>query len=204
MTATDTGSGGLIGDMNYCEVRNSYATGDVSGADGAGGLLGYSSLHWSSGLIDASYATGNVTGHDGVGGLIGDGFAAPVTNVYAIGSVSGNAHVGGLIGTTGDQAWWTGISVTVPYLTNAYSSGSVTGSSSVGGLIGTLGTTTDSLGNTNAIVVTDSYWDTTTSGQSASAGGTGKTTTLMQTAGTFSTWPSATWLISGGAYPQLK
>ena len=208
VTSTGIGAGGLIGDINYCEVRNSHATGNVSGVDGAGGLIGYSSLHWSTGLVSGSYATGNVSGHDGVGGLIGDGMMA-IDNVYATGNVTGNAHVGGLIGTTGDQAWWTGVSTTVPYLTNAFSKGSVTGTSSVGGLIGTAGLVAALNGSpsttpVNALVVTDSYWDTTTSGQATSAAGTAKNTSLMQTASTYSTWPGTVWAIAGGSYPYLK
>ena len=212
VTATSIGSGGLIGDMNDCYVRNSHATGDVSGADATGGLIGYSSLRWSLGLVSTSYAAGNVTGHDGVGGLIGDG-GIGIDNVYAVGNVSGHDRVGGLIGVTGDQQYWSG--AVIPAVTNAYSKGSVTGNSSVGGLIGSLGLVvtvgSPTLGNITGtpgvdplIVVTDSYWDTTTSGQATSDGGTAKTTALMQTASTYSTWPIAVWLISGGSYPTLK
>jgi len=56
-----------------------------------------------------------------------------------------------------------------------YSTGVVTGSSYVGGLLGYLGSG----------IVTDSFWDTQTSGQATSAGGTGRTTAQMQTESTF-------------------
>jgi len=61
-------------------------------------------------------------------------------------------------------------------VSNCYSSGTVTGNSSVGGLVGQ-----DYLGTVN-----NSFWDTETSGQSTSAGGTGKTTAEMQDVDTFS------------------
>ena len=73
----------------------------------------------------------------------------------------------------------------------SYSTGSVTGNSSVGGLVGS-----DYKG-----AVTDSFWDTETSGQSTSAGGTGKTTAEMQDISTFS---GATWDIIAVANPGIR
>jgi len=43
-------------------------------------------------------------------------------------------------------------------------------------------------GYNNGGTATDSFWDTQTSGQSTSAGGTGKTTAEMQTLSTFTNW----------------
>ena len=66
-------------------------------------------------------------------------------------------------------------------VSNSYSTGSVTGSHEyVGGLAG------DNYHGT----VSNSFWDTETSGQSTSDGGTGKTTEEMQDIDTFS---GATW-----------
>jgi hypothetical protein len=56
----------------------------------------------------------------------------------------------------------------------SYSSGLVTGNQYSGGLVGY-----------NKGSVNTSFWDIETSGQTISAGGTGKTKTEMQTAGTF-------------------
>jgi len=60
-------------------------------------------------------------------------------------------------------------------VSNSYSTGSVTGNEHVGGLVGVnwVGT------------VSNSFWDTKTSGQATSAGGTGKTTAEMQDITTF-------------------
>ena len=64
-------------------------------------------------------------------------------------------------------------------MSNSYSTGSVTGEVYVGGLVG--------LNYHNGYgIVTNSFWDTQTSGQATSAGGTGKTTTEMQEIETFS------------------
>jgi len=78
--------------------------------------------------------------------------------------VTGEAGVGGLVGGN-----YVGV------VSNSYSTGSVTGNSSVGGLVGArlYGT------------VSDSFWDTETSEQPTSDGGTGKNTTEMQDIATF-------------------
>jgi hypothetical protein len=55
-------------------------------------------------------------------------------------------------------------------VSNSFSTGNVTGNKNVGGLVGA---------NNNGIV-RNSFWDTETSGQATSAGGTGKNTTEMQ------------------------
>ena len=61
-------------------------------------------------------------------------------------------------------------------LSNSYSSGKVTGNLSVGGLVGV----------SSNVSITNSFWDTETSGQATSDGGTGKTTVEMQDIATFS------------------
>ncbi len=91
--------GGLVGEAeDYSVIRNSYATGDVSGVDdGIGGLVG--ELEASS--IFDSYATGRVTGQrDEVGGLVGQSEAGSViSNTYATGDVrSAGNNTGGLVG----------------------------------------------------------------------------------------------------------
>ena len=117
-----------------------------------GGLVGN---NWSN--VTASYATARVSGATSVGGLVGSSQGA-ITAGYATGSVSGDSYVGGLVGRH------IGGSVIAGYAT-----GSVSGASNVGGLVGESG------GN-----VTSSYWDTETSRQSASAAGTGKTTSELR------------------------
>ena len=71
-------------------------------------------------------------------------------------------------------------------ISNSYSIGSVSGSgSAVGGF----------LGRNSSGAVTTSYWNTETSGQASSSGGTGKTTSELQTpvdyTGIYETWDDA-------------
>ena len=164
--------GGLVGQNWDGIVSNSYATGNVGGDWSVGGLVG-----WNHGTVSASYAKASVSGQSTIGGLVGvsDG---TVNDSYAKGSVSGNSDVGGLIGFN-----WGSVG-------KCYSIGSVTGSYGVGGLVGS-----------NQGTVSFSFWDTGTSGQSTSDGGTGKNTTAMQDVATFS---GAGWNITAVALNQTN
>ncbi|RLC64965.1 MAG: hypothetical protein DRI01_02460 [Chloroflexi bacterium] len=75
-------------------------------------------------------------------------------------------------------------------VSNSYSTGGVIGNSDVGGLVGW-----------NDGTVSNSFWDTETSGQSASAGGTGKTTAEMMDIATFT---AAAWNITAVASGQTN
>ena len=146
--------GGLVG-FNLGTITASYATGRVSGQHRVGGLVGQNFL----GTITTSYATGRVSGSSHVGGLVGDNLGT-ITASYATGRVSGQQIVGGLVGRNQPD----------DNITASYATGRVSGSSQVGGLVGL-----------NAGTVTHSYWDTTTSGYTTSAGGTGQTSPQLQT-----------------------
>ena len=156
--------GGLVGwNFNYGNILNSYANvtvkGKYSNNNYIGGLVGY-----SDGLISSSFATGQVTGNNYVGGLVG-GTSGPVNNSYATGTVIGNQYVGGLVGFNGGN------------VDKTYSSGNVIGNQYVGGLVGG--------GNG---ITTNSFWNTSTSGRTSSAGGVGKTTAELQQISTFANW----------------
>lgn len=58
---------GLVG-LNRGMVRNTYATGSVSGASHAAGRVGWND---KSGTVENSYAAGRVTGEFAAGGLVG-------------------------------------------------------------------------------------------------------------------------------------
>ena len=60
--------GGLVGYSSNTGVSNCYATGDVSGGEYAGGLVGVSTT-----TINKSYSLGNVSGAKNKGGLVGGG-----------------------------------------------------------------------------------------------------------------------------------
>jgi len=147
----------LIGQNNN-EVRKSYATGNVSTTyNYSGGLVGYNDAP-----VKKSYATGTVDGGDGsVGGLVGQSHDT-VADSYATGDVTGSSTFGTTGGLVGENR--------TNEVVTSFSVGAVVDNeSSAGGLVGD-----------NDATVTDSYWDTETSGQSTSDGGTGLTTSEMQ------------------------
>jgi hypothetical protein len=155
------GVGGLVG-TSLGSVTECYTTGTVHGSRLVGGLIGT-----SLGSVTECYTTGTVHGGQLVGGLIGHN-SATVTKCYSTGRVTGLGSVGGLIGTNrGD-------------MTFCYSTGTVSGSEYVGGLVGCQDYMYSDRGT-----ATGCFWDVETSGQTESAGGTGKTTAEMQTAKTF-------------------
>jgi hypothetical protein len=140
------------------------------------------------GTVDNCYSTGNVTGYRDIGGLVGHNYRGNISNSYSTGSVTGQwTGVGGLVGT---MSWgWT--------IINSYSTCSVSGnlaggSGDIGGLVGD---------NYNIEKVISSFWDTETSGQSISGGGTGKNTTEMQDIATFS---DAGWNITAVANTTMR
>jgi hypothetical protein len=89
-------------------------------------------------------------------------------------------------------------------IAKCYSIGPVEGSSNVGGLVGYKE-------NSNTISISNCFWNTVTSGQSSSAGGTGKTTTEMLNQETFTDWNFTVYRPDWGmrsdvndGYPQLE
>ncbi len=143
--------GGLVG-SGMGEISNSFASGNVYGVL-AGGLVGE-----SYGVISNSYSTGNVSGrHAGeLGGLVGISSGA-ITNSYATGNLAAGpgAAVGGLVGHN------------YAPISDSYSTGEVSGGNKKtrGGLIGFDEAPDGSL--------SDTYWDTDTSGIVALSQGAG-------------------------------
>ena len=114
--------GGLVGwNDNNSNIKNSYATGEVSGDWTVGGLVG---INDNGSNIENSYATGKVSGRLVVGGLVGES-SSNIENSYATGEVSGNTNVGGLVGINIEAK-----------ITNSYATGKVDANSVVGGLVG--------------------------------------------------------------------
>ena len=167
--------GSLVG-HNGGMVNNSYSSGSVTGDSRVGGLVG-----WNQATLTDSYSSCIVTGNWSIGGLVGDNwyYGGSVSNSYSTGSVTGDSRVGGLVG--------------VNYygnVTDSYSIGSVTGSSQVGGLVGY-----------NRGTVSNSFWDTVSSGMEESDGGTGRTSAEMKSITTFS---GAAWDIITVANPSKR
>ena len=147
------------GRMETLAVTNA----NVTGNDHVGILVGV-----NIGTVVACYTTGKVTGGENVGGLMGEHSVSTLSASYSTAYVNGTGRIGGLVGRHHSGN-----------LTNSYSTGRVNRSSgsatSIGGLIGL---------KRAVATASNSYWDTSTSGQSTSAGGsgvTGKTTRQLQT-----------------------
>ena len=162
--------GGLVGYHREGQVTDCYSTGTVEQQQvlSANRLLSGDTAGGLAGRNDAyvsrCYATGDVNGFAAVGGLVGGNFGT-VKQCYSTGTVAGTVHIGGLVGTNREGE-----------ISECYSIGAVTGG---GGLVGY-----------NDWIVTHSFWDIETSGQSGSAGGFGMSTAQMHDIGTFS---SAGW-----------
>jgi len=183
--------GGLVGACNGT-VSNSYSRGNVTGGAYIGGLIG-----GNAGIVNKSYSTGNVTGLGCVGGLVSfNNQVGTIGNSYSSANVTGEQDIGGLVGKNDGT------------VSDSYSIGSVTGTEAVGGLVGE-----------NDGTVINSFWNTETSGQTTSAGGTCKNTTEMQDITTFSgvSWdivavvnleihnPSYIWnIVDDDTYPFLS
>jgi hypothetical protein len=161
-------AGGAVGVVAVVSsaLTRSYATGNVKCSNGcsAGGLVGM----LNHGKLNHGFASGPVRSGNNTlanaGGLVGYSNSGSVERAYATGAVSaGNSsRPGGLIGRqdngTTDQT---------------YAAGAVVGGSGAiaGGLIGF---------TSGAVSVTNSFWDTNTSGQSVSAGGMARTTVQLR------------------------
>jgi len=232
--------GALVG-QNDGTVSNSYSTGSVSGSDLVGGLVGgstdtVSNSHSSgtvigesrvgglvggiNGIVTNSYSSASAIGDRQIGGLVGYANECTISNCQSTGSATGDSYVGGLVGWNRDTVrnCYSLASVTGEWLvgglvghnrgtvSNSYSSGVVSGNEDVGGLVGR---------NYEAIV-SNSFWDSQTSGQTTSDGGTGKTTAEMKSIATFTAWdiiavaPGQTnsayiWnIVDGETYPLLS
>ncbi len=196
---------GLFGQISGGSVQNvALLDVDVSGNNDSGAIVGT----LVRGSIRNSYSTGTVvtTGENGeAGGLAGrvDGKpsdADSIADSYSLATVNASndtAYAGGLVGSLGESG---GAPASVR---NSFAAGPVQASVSTraGGLVGKVAS--------NLTTATASYWDTESSGQSASAAGAGKTTAELQgptnNTGIFADWSLARWDFDGTLqYPALK
>ncbi len=180
---------GALAGENHGAVMQCHSDSAVQGTFAVGGLVGSN----YGGTVAQCYSTGTVAGDTSVGGLVAANWTAgTISRCYSTGAVRGTLWVGGLVGENEGT------------VTHCYSSGAVAGKEGFGGLVG----------HTSGAVI-GCFWDVQTSGQTASAAGTGKSTAQMQTLGTFleTGWgffaeadhdPSRIWQMPpGGGYPVL-
>ena len=216
---TSTGSTqfrlGALAGVSDATVRYTYATGaiapTVAGADAtmeraltrAGGLLGVVanggtvSASWADVDITAVSNSSNTASTDQIGGLVGGlwGLSSDVSVIasFAKGDVTSDrdrAHVGGLIGYALGITGPPDITVTI---TAAYATGQPTATDGAataiaGGL---------SAGAGSQVTVNNSYWDTATAMTTSSpGGGTGYTTTQLQTPAEYTGTIYANWNVN--------
>jgi hypothetical protein len=179
--------GSLAGD-NAGSIAMSYGTGIITGESCfVGGLVGD-----NCGSITTGRSTSTVTGCEDVGGIAGQNHGS-IANSYNTGTVTGWCDsIGGLVGQNNGS------------ITTSYNAGTVNGRHD-GGLV--------QIGGSDS--VSRSFWDTETSGQTTSAGGSGLSTAEMQTASTFldAGWDfvgetangtnDIWWIEEGQGYPRL-
>jgi len=152
--------GGLIGRAGATTVYNCSAAGNITGDRYLGGLIGQAHAYDSVGVtVSESWSSCDIAGDRYIGGLIGQAYYTDIDNSYARGACSGDTYIAGLVAQFAYGS-----------LTKSYSTGAVSGTSSLGGLVAQ---------SLTGAVITDSFWDRTTSGQSTSDGGTGRTTSYM-------------------------
>ncbi len=137
--------GGIVG-ASLFPIRNSSASGNVSGGQRIGGLAGYTRTS-----VSDSFATGDVTAEAGyAGGLIGYMYLfaeeVEVVRSFSYGSVTAASYSGGLIGTIGlaDSPSFE--------LSNSYATGNVQGNNSAGLIADVLGN------NLNSVAVSNNYF----------------------------------------------
>ena len=175
-------------------IVNSYANVITTSTDvlAAGALVGS-----NNGVIRNSYAAGDISSPCNVGGLVaGNGSEAQIVNGYASGDVS---RAGECMSNIQNRAGGL-VAHNQGTIKTSYAYGRIVGDGTVGGLVGeaTVDDTVDS-----------SYWDSDTSGQMDSAGGTSKTTADLQTpmtaGGIYEDWDIADWDFgTDKQYPTLR
>lgn len=179
----------LIGYANGAgEVRNlGVKDVNISGRNYVAAIIGY-----SFGTVSVCYSIGIVEGVQHVGGLVGinDGLAA--TNPGLIQNSYSQAYARASSSRAGGLSAWNYYGVII----NCYATGGVSSPSNSGGLVGT----------SSAGTTTNSYWNSETSAQMVSAGGSGLTMAQMKSASSFSGWNfTSIWAINpGSSYPYLQ
>ena len=122
--------GGLVGEA-YGDISSSTFSGDVTGQRYVGGIAGVTGSQTISDSSASGSVIGIVGGEGNIGGLVGGG-SGTITNSHTdnviVTGAPGNENIGGLLGY-GD------VSVTI---SNSYATGTVTGDAKVGGLVGAI------------------------------------------------------------------
>ena len=164
---------------------------DVNGTMNVASLIGFN--YFSN--IEKCYSTGNINGYWIIGGLVCNNIGSIITNCSSSCNINGITSIGGLVSVNRFSS----------SIANCYSTGTINGTDRIGGLVylhyenstinccfsvciineevpyevGGLVGYNENSDNTN------SFWDIEVSGQTISAGGTGKTTAEMLDVATY-------------------
>ena len=193
-TATDVGLfGANSGSITNVGVINGNFQGGNGAYDNVGGLIGY-----NNGVIKNTFSSSSSSGTGGsnIGGLVGWNNSNGISsNSYATGEVKGGGIIAGGVTAAGGLVGWNFGQIINSYAATEVSA--LTGAYA-GGLVGKQGALTP--------ITSSNYWDTQVSGQTTSAGGTGKTTTQMSQQSTYAGWDFVnTWvMLPGNTYPTLR
>ncbi|MBP3490628.1 flagellin [bacterium] len=122
--------GGIIGrtsNSNDTDITGCYSTGNISGVERVGGVMGLCDTILS---LSDCYSTGNISGQKDVGGVVGYLYwmRGPMTGCSSQGRVSGDTNIGGLVGQISS---YQDLSID-----NCISSAEVSGNNSAGSFIG--------------------------------------------------------------------
>jgi hypothetical protein len=160
-------TGGLIGKIIGSSITGSSAECTMTGYSNLGGLIGIADAYFGSGTseITKCYSKGSIEGGYYLGGFIGQANESfNIEDCYSFTNIKGSgSYIGGFCG----DSYGFGAEII-----NCYSKGFVAASgplNSVGGFLGSIYDT----------VVSDSYWDIETSGQTNSITGSGIYTEAM-------------------------
>lgn len=208
--------GGFIGRNDFwpgqdgvsrCRTSGSFVIGNctVSGFGQIGGFIGYNEATISQCSSRRNVVMGNAAANSGaLGGFIGSNMLGDVSDSYARGNVTiGNVGVnldaiGGFCGSLNNGNY-----------VRVYSVGSVN-YGVVGGAVTNIGGLVGDIVGAGTVNNANCFWDTETSGQATSDGGTGHTTAEMNAQSTFTDagWDfDAVWSICDPpqpSYPWLQ
>jgi len=134
--------GGINGSLvnsanNYAtEISNCFASGNISGLAGCGGILGFTPPFILGGVVGNIFITNchshcNVTGTTSVGGISGYVNSPYIVNNYSTGNVRGTSNVGGIIGEANCS-----VNHTTTVHSNVSINNVISGGSSVGRITG--------------------------------------------------------------------
>ncbi|MBI9038792.1 MAG: T9SS type A sorting domain-containing protein [Bacteroidales bacterium] len=167
----NTNDVGLFGytDRNYSQETSYVQNLGMEDVDFTGGYRTAGLISRSTSLVSSCYATGSITGDASnsiAAGIIGQSHKL-VKNSYSRASVSAVYEAAGFISFNNSD------------IENCFSTGAVSDAThSLDGFCN------DNDGHGDG-TISNCFWDTQTSGQSSSSGGTGKTTAEMKTQSTF-------------------